>query len=111
MLRWPDSRSLVQRLIETDHGRRVLYATPEAASLLSADVRDMVGWDVLGRFAHHCGTFVTSLGVPVTQTSRFLEFVERTQAEIGARSGFCAPVSSLLFIFVGAPGRHHRCSQ
>ena len=37
---------MVQRLIETDHAGRVLYATPEAAELLGSSRREIVGQDL-----------------------------------------------------------------
>ena len=44
---------MLQRLIETDHVGRILYATPEAASLLGLNARDMTGRDVVVLFPQH----------------------------------------------------------
>src|SRR5687767_770232 len=62
--------SMVQRLIETDHAGRVLYATPEAAELLGSSRRAIVGQD-LSRLFGKDGRIVRehlrklSLGQPV----------------------------------------------
>jgi hypothetical protein len=43
--------SLIKRLVETDHGGRVLYVTPEAGHLFAIPVRELSGRDFFRLFA------------------------------------------------------------
>jgi hypothetical protein len=42
--------SMIKRLVETDHGGRVLYVTPEAALLFATRVRELSGRDFFRLF-------------------------------------------------------------
>jgi PAS domain S-box-containing protein len=42
--------SLVNRLVETDHRGRILYATPEAGAVFGISSRDLVGRDLISLF-------------------------------------------------------------
>jgi PAS domain-containing protein len=46
-------REMVQRLIETDHAGRVVYATPEAARLLGTTSREMTACDIVEFFPQY----------------------------------------------------------